>query len=67
VAWRPPADIDEPSVAEELRKLGAREWQVGMVAPLITAAFLNPQPLPLKEPKEAAQPKVPANDEPVEV
>ena len=67
VAWRPPADIDEPSVAEELRKLGAREWQVGLVAPLITAAFLNPQPLPLKEPKEAAPPKVPANDEPVEV
>lgn len=54
VAWRPPADITEETVAAELRALGAREWQVGLVAPLITAAFLNPQPLPPKEPKAAA-------------
>jgi ribonuclease D len=54
VAWRPPADISEVTVAAELRALGAREWQVQLVAPLITAAFLNPQPLPPKEPKAAA-------------
>jgi len=53
VAWRPPADISEASVAEELRGLGAREWQVGLVSPLVAGAFLNPQPLPPKEPRAA--------------
>jgi ribonuclease D len=53
VAWRPPADVTEASVADELRSLGAREWQVELAAPLITTAFLNPQPLPPKEPKPA--------------
>jgi ribonuclease D len=52
VAWRPPAVITEATVAEELRVLGAREWQVGVVAPLLAEAFLNPQPLPPKEPRE---------------
>lgn len=54
VSWRPPSGITEESVATELRTLGAREWQVGLVAPLITEAFLNPQPLPPKEAKAAA-------------
>jgi ribonuclease D len=53
VAWRPPAEITEAAVAEELRMLGAREWQIEMTAPIITEAFLNPQPLPPKEPKPA--------------
>ncbi|TAP42705.1 HRDC domain-containing protein [Arthrobacter sp. S39] len=53
IAWRPPAEISEETVAGELRSLGAREWQVGLVAPLITAAFLDRQPLPPKEPKAA--------------
>ncbi|MBT2521768.1 HRDC domain-containing protein [Arthrobacter sp. ISL-28] len=54
IAWRPPAEITEAAVAGELRELGARPWQVELVTPLITAAFLNPQPLP---PKEAKEPK----------
>ncbi len=54
VAWRPPAELTEEAVATELRALGAREWQIGLVAPLITHAFLNPQPLPPKETKAAA-------------
>ena len=54
IAWRPPADVSEETVAAELRALGAREWQVELVAPLIAAAFLNPQPLPPKEPRAAA-------------
>ncbi|MDR6417132.1 HRDC domain-containing protein [Pseudarthrobacter sulfonivorans] len=54
VAWRPPAEISEEAVATELRALGAREWQIGLVAPLITHAFLHPQPLPPKETKAAA-------------
>jgi ribonuclease D len=54
VAWRPPADLTEEGVAAELRALGAREWQIGLVTPLITEAFLNPQPLPPKETKATA-------------
>ncbi|GAA1771797.1 ribonuclease D [Pseudarthrobacter sulfonivorans] len=53
LAWRPPSDLNEETVAAELSSLGAREWQIGLVAPLITDAFLNPQPLPDKEPKES--------------
>lgn len=53
VAWRPPSDITEETVAAELRTLGARDWQVEVVAPLITHALLNPQPLPPKETKES--------------
>ncbi|MCY1675056.1 HRDC domain-containing protein [Pseudarthrobacter sp. SL88] len=53
VAWRPPAAISVESVAAELRGLGAREWQVELTAPLITRAFLDPQPLPPKEQKAA--------------
>ena len=34
-------------------ELGARPWQIELTAPLITSAFLNPQPLPPKEPKAA--------------
>jgi ribonuclease D len=67
VAWRPPADISEESLADELRTLGAREWQIGLVAPLVTAAFLNPQPLPLKEPKDGSQAKSTVKDESIEV
>ncbi|MET4590429.1 HRDC domain-containing protein [Arthrobacter sp. 754] len=54
VAWRPPTDINEETITSELRSLGAREWQVGLVTPLILAAFLHPQPLPVKEAKAAA-------------
>jgi ribonuclease D len=49
IAWRPPAEIKEAAIADELRGLGARPWQVDLVTPLITEAFLNPQPLPPKE------------------
>jgi len=53
VAWRPPAELSEEAIAEELSELGARPWQIELTAPLITSAFLNPQPLPPKEPKAA--------------
>ncbi|MET3204330.1 MULTISPECIES: HRDC domain-containing protein [unclassified Arthrobacter] len=57
VAWRPPSDITEEAVSADLRTLGAREWQVGVVAPLLTDAFLNPQPRPFKEARETAAPE----------
>ncbi|MBA4103619.1 MAG: ribonuclease D, partial [Arthrobacter sp.] len=56
VAWRPPADVSEDAIAAELRALGARDWQVELAAPLISDAFLHPQPLPAKEPKADAAP-----------
>lgn len=51
LAWRPPSEITEETVAEQLAGLGARPWQVELTAPVITAAFLDPQPLPAKENK----------------
>lgn len=54
VAWRPPSDITEEAVAAELSALGAREWQIRTVTPLITGAFRNPHPLPAKETKAPA-------------
>jgi ribonuclease D len=39
VCWRPPADLDEESLAEALRDLGARPWQVSLVAPALAEAF----------------------------
>lgn len=53
VAWRPPSEVTEENVAEQLADLGARPWQVQLTAPVITAAFLDPQPLPAKEHKTA--------------
>src|SRR6476469_590244 len=55
VAWRPPAELSEEGVAEELANLGARQWQIEITAPLIAEAFLHPEPLPAKEPKAAAE------------
>ncbi|TQS91264.1 ribonuclease D, partial [Arthrobacter sp. TS-15] len=60
VTWRPPADISLESVAEELRSLGAREWQISFAAPILTEACLNPAPLPAKESK-AKEAKAPTD------
>ncbi|GAA4559717.1 ribonuclease D [Planotetraspora kaengkrachanensis] len=32
LAWEPPADLSEQAVAERLRGLGAREWQIALTA-----------------------------------
>lgn len=45
VLWSPPRVPDEAlpdAVADELRRLGAREWQVELMAPLITEAIRKP-------------------------
>lgn len=46
VCWRPPEPIDPESVAAALTDLGARPWQVRIVAPIITVALLDPDPAP---------------------
>lgn len=48
VSWRPPADLGPESIAQALASLGARPWQVRQTAPIITVAFLDPDPLPAK-------------------
>ncbi len=45
VLWTPPQVSDaemEAAVGAELTELGARAWQVGLMAPLITEAILHP-------------------------
>jgi ribonuclease D len=32
LAWEPPADLSEEAVADRLRGLGAREWQITLTA-----------------------------------
>ncbi|MFD4536844.1 HRDC domain-containing protein [Kitasatospora sp. NPDC058397] len=39
VSWEPPADPAAAGVAAALRRLGARQWQVDLVAPVMAAAF----------------------------
>lgn len=39
LTWEPPARIDDETVAERLRSLGAREWQIGLTAHPIAKAL----------------------------
>lgn len=50
VMWKPPVGADagdreavETAVAEELRRLGARAWQVEITAPMLAEAVLDPE------------------------
>jgi ribonuclease D len=48
IAWRPPERLDADSLAEALRGLGAREWQIAQVLPDLLAALADPEPLPVR-------------------
>jgi ribonuclease D len=39
VSWEPPAQADAANVGAVLRRLGARQWQTDLVAPVVAAAF----------------------------
>ena len=41
VLWTPPEPADADAVAAALRELGARPWQVDLVAPIIVAAVAS--------------------------
>ncbi|MGV9266766.1 ribonuclease D [Kitasatospora sp. NPDC003701] len=41
VSWEPPADPSAAGVAAALRRMGARQWQVDLVAPVVAAAFVK--------------------------
>ena len=41
LVWRPPAERSTASIARRLSELGARDWQVGVTAPIIADAFVD--------------------------
>ena len=43
LAWQPPEEITDDTVAEALRAFGAREWQIGLLLPALTEALRTPQ------------------------
>jgi ribonuclease D len=54
--WKPPVPEDDgdvaQAVADELRRLGARAWQIAITAPILTDAILDPGPVPVPAPKD---------------
>lgn len=41
LAWAPPTDPTPEAVAAKLESLGARPWQVGLVAPILSTVFVD--------------------------
>ncbi|GEB53284.1 MULTISPECIES: ribonuclease D [Streptomyces] len=39
LCWEPPAEVTRETVGEALRRMGAREWQIGQTAELLRAAL----------------------------
>jgi ribonuclease D len=52
ICWNPPAGSTQTLslsiVEEELQRLGARQWQIDLVAPVLAAALLQTDPLPVE-------------------
>ena len=42
IAWTPPAEVDQQSIAAALLQLGARPWQIDATAQQIASAFVEP-------------------------
>ncbi|SCL31249.1 ribonuclease D [Micromonospora nigra] len=59
LAWQPPEQVTEETVAETLRSLGAREWQIGLLLPDLADALAPPT-----APAPPAQPTPPAPTSP---
>jgi ribonuclease D len=53
VCWKPPTGATEtlsiPTVEQALTELGARQWQIALVAPALAAALLEKEPVPVIE------------------
>lgn len=58
VCWKPPAGsmqtLSVSAVEEALADLGARSWQIALVAPVLAAALLEKEPVALPDVPEAA-------------
>ena len=63
ICWAPPAasatGVDVQAVSEAMAKLGARPWQIELVAPSVASALLE------KEPREVPAPETPESPEPI--
>ncbi|MGK5739120.1 HRDC domain-containing protein [Micromonospora sp. URMC 103] len=46
LAWVPPEDVTEETVADTLRGFGAREWQIGLLVKDLTVALEDPASTP---------------------
>jgi ribonuclease D len=57
VMWQPPEPADAAGIAQALRALGARPWQVALTAAPLAEALL--QPLPAAEPTGPESPESP--------
>ncbi|GAB3601896.1 HRDC domain-containing protein [Microbacterium aureliae] len=51
VAWSPPSPLESEAVADALRELGAREWQIAQTVQVIVDAFVES----VQEPGEGAE------------
>jgi ribonuclease D len=53
VCWKPPTGATEvlsvTAVEQALTELGARQWQIALVAPALAAALLEKEPVPVPE------------------
>ncbi len=54
VAWEPSLPVTTDGVADQLRDLGAREWQIAQTAPLIAGAFVHAAQSPDEESRAAS-------------
>lgn len=54
VAWDPPQPIDAASIADALRKAGARDWQVHETAQVIAEAFVGSVQDPVSTPESGS-------------
>lgn len=55
IAWRPPEELTAESLADALRELGAREWQIERVLGTVLDAFEHPEPLPARKKAAASE------------
>jgi ribonuclease D len=59
VCWKPPVGATQtlslPLVEHALAELGARQWQIALVAPALAAALLEKEPLPVPEVAEVTE------------
>ena len=53
ICWKPPTGATEvlsvTAVEQALTELGARQWQIALVAPALAAALLEKEPVPVPE------------------
>jgi ribonuclease D len=63
VCWKPPVDatstLSVSEVEKALTELGARQWQIDLVAPALAAALLEREPIPV----EVIEPVEPVSEE----